>query len=49
MYGRDVVSVSVCERTKVYRKALEGGFDVNSFFLFISFFDNSYRVRGKAL
>ena len=31
MYGRDVVSVSVVERTKVRVKALEGGgFDVNS-------------------
>ena len=37
MYGRDVVSVSVCERTKVRGKALEGGFEVNSFSLFILF------------
>ena len=52
MYGRDVVSVSVSERTKVRGKALEGGFDVNSFSLFIFLFfrvDRSYKARGRAL
>ena len=35
MYGRDVVSVSVCERTKVRGKALEvGSMSIRSLCLF---------------
>ena len=52
MYGRDVVSAFVSERTRVRWKALEGGFDVNSFSLFIFLFfriDCSYKARGRAL
>ena len=52
MYGRDVVSVSVVELTKVRGKAREGGFDIDSFSVFILIFfriDSSSRVLGKAL
>ena len=52
MYGRDVVSVSVFERTKVRVKALDGGVRCR-FVLFVYFIlfriDCSYKARGKAL
>ena len=48
MYGRDVVSVSVVELTKVRVKALEGGFDIDSFSLFIFFSFGSIARPGCA-